>query len=46
MVPEILTETFRQKKNYNIRNCTALQGRRIKTAMYGSETKLSLGPNI
>ena len=45
--PEILTEIFPQKEsNYSLRNGTTLQGRSIKTAMYGSETKSSLGPKI
>ena len=47
MAPEILTETFRQNKiKYNLTNTKALLGRRIKTVMYGSETKLCLGPTI
>ena len=47
MVPEILTEIFPQKENnYSLRNSTALQGRSMKTVMYGSETKSSLGPKI
>ena len=47
MVPEILTEIFPQKEsNYSLRNSTALQGRSIKTVMYGSETISSLGPKI
>ena len=37
MAPEILTEIFPQKEsNYSLRNGTALQGRSIKTVMYGS----------
>ena len=41
MVPEILTETFpRKESNNNLRNSTALQGRSIKTAMYGSKLYL------
>ena len=47
MVPEILTEIFPQvESNYSLRNSTALQGRSIKTVMYGSETISSLGPKI
>ena len=47
MAPEILTEIFTQKEsNYSLRNSTALQGRSIKTAMYGSETISSLEPKI
>ena len=47
MTPEILTEIFPQKEsNYSLRNSTALQGRSIKTVMYDSETKSSLGPKI
>ena len=47
MASEILTEIFRQNKiKYNLKSTTALQGRRIKTAMYGSETKLCLGSTI
>ena len=47
MAPEILTEVFPQKEsNYSLRNRTALQGRSIKTVMYGSETIFSLGPKI
>ena len=47
MAPEILTEIFPQKEsNYSLRNSTALQGRSIKTVMYGSETISSLGPKI
>ena len=47
MAPEILTETFRQNKiKYNLTNTKALLGRRIKTVMYGSETKLCLGSTI
>ena len=39
MALEILTEIFPQKEsNYSLRNSTALQGRSIKTVMYGSET--------
>ena len=39
MVPEILTESFPHKEsNYNLISSTALQGRSIKTVMYGSET--------
>ena len=47
MTPEILTEIFPQKEtNCSFRNSTTLQGRNIKTAMYGSETISSLGPKI
>ena len=47
MAPEILAEIFPQKEsNYSLRNSTALQGRSIKTVMYGSETISSLGPKI
>ena len=47
MAPEILTEIFPQKEsNYSLRNSTALQGRSIKTAMYGLETISTLGPKI
>ena len=47
MAPEILTEVFPQKEsNYCLRNSTTLQGRSIKTVMYGSETISSLGPKI
>ena len=47
MAPELLTEIFPQKEsNYSLRNNTALQGRSIKTVMYGSETIPSLGPKI
>ena len=46
-MPEILTEIFPQKEsNYSLRSSTALQGRSIKTVMYGSETISSLGPKI
>ena len=39
MAPEILTEIFPQKEsNFSLRNSTALQGRSIKTVMYGSKT--------
>ena len=38
------SEIFPQKDNsYSFRNSTALQGRSIKTVMYGSETISSLG---
>ena len=38
MAPEILTEIFPQKENnYSLRNRATLQGRSIKTVMYGSE---------
>ena len=47
MAPELLTEIFPQKEsNCNLRNSTALQGRSIKSLMYGSETIYSLGPKI
>ena len=47
MAPEILAEIFPQKESdYSLRNSTALQGRSIKTVMYGSETISSLGPKI
>ena len=47
MASEILTEIFPQKEsNYSPRNSTALQGRSIKTIMYGSESISSLGPKI
>ena len=47
MAPEILTEIFPQKEsNYSLRNSTTLQGRSIKTVMYGSESISSLGPKI
>ena len=47
MAPEILTEIFPQKEsNYSLRNSTALVGRSIKTAMYGSETISSFRPKI
>ena len=47
MAPEILTEIFPQKEsNYSLRNSTTLQGRSIKTVMYGSETIFNLEPII
>ena len=47
MALEILTGIFPQtESNYSLRNSTALQGRSIKTVMYGSETISSLGPKI
>ena len=47
MAREILTEIFPQKEsNYSLRNSTALQGRSIKTVIYGSETIPGLGPKI
>ena len=47
MAPEILTEILPQKKsNYSLRNSTTLQGRSVKTVVYGSETMFSLGPKI
>ena len=42
MAPEILTEIF----PHSLRNSTTLQGRYIKTVMFGSETISSLGPKI
>ena len=37
MAPEMLTDIFPHKEsNYNLRNSTSLQGRGIKTVMYGS----------
>ena len=47
MAPEILTEIFPQKESsYSLRNSITLQGRSIKTVMYGSETISSLAPKI
>ena len=46
MVLEILTEIFPQKNSNSLRNSTTLQGRSIKTVMYGSETISSLGLKI
>ena len=47
MTPEILTEIFPQKESsYSYRNSTTLQGRSIRTVMYGSETISNLGPKI
>ena len=47
MASEILTEILPQKEsNYSLRNSTAIQGRSIKTVMYGSETTSSFGPKI
>ena len=47
MAPEILTEILpRKKSNYSLRNSTTLQGRSVKTVVYGSETMFSLGPKI
>ena len=47
MAPEILTEIFPQNESsYSLRKSTTLQGRSIKTAMYGSEPISSLGPKI
>ena len=47
MAPEILIEIFPQKEScYSLRNSTTLQGRSIKTVMYGLETISSLGPKI
>ena len=41
MASEIFTEIFPQKEsNYSFRNSTALQGRSIKTAMYGQKLYL------
>ena len=39
MVLETLREIFPQKEsNYSLRNSTTLQGRSVKTVIYGSET--------
>ena len=49
MAPEILTGIFPQKESiYSLRNrnSTTLQGRSIKTIMYDSETRSSLGRKI
>ena len=47
MATEILTEIFSQNESkYNLRKSTALEGRSIKTVMYGSETVSSLEPKI
>ena len=47
MASEILTEIFPQKEsNCSLKNSTALQGRSIKTAMYGSELISGLRPKI
>ena len=47
MTLEILTEIFPQKEsNYSLRNSTTLQGRSIKTVMYGSKTISRLLPKI
>ena len=47
MAPEILTEIFPQKESdCSLRNSTRVQGRSIKTVMYGSETISSLGQKI
>ena len=47
MASEILTEIFPQKEsNCSLKNSTALQGRSIKTAIYGSELISSLRPKI
>ena len=47
MASEILTEIFPHKENnYSLRNSATLQGRSIKTAMYGSKIISSLGPKI
>ena len=47
MAPELSTEIFPKKEsNYSLRSSTTLQGRSIKTVMYGSETISSLGPKI
>ena len=43
MTPEIFPQ---KQSNYSLRNSTALQGRSIRTIMYGSETISSLGPKI
>ena len=47
MATKILKEIFPQKEsNYSLRSSTALQGRSIKTVMYGSETVSNLEPKI
>ena len=47
MAPEILTKIFPQKEsNCSRRKSTVLQGRNIKTVMYGSENIYSLGLKI
>ena len=47
MAPEILMGIFPHKEsNYNLRTSTALEGRSIKTVMYGSETISGLGLKI
>ena len=47
IAPEILTEIFAQKEsNYNLRNSTTLQGRSMKTVMYGSDSISSLEQKI
>ena len=47
MASEILTEILPQKKsNYSLRNSPTLEGRSVKTVVYGSETIFSLGPKI
>ena len=43
MAPEIFPQ---KESNYSLRNSTALQGRRIITVMYRSETISSLEPKI
>ena len=47
MAPEILTDFFPKRKTITILEIgTTLQGRSIKTVMYGSGTISSLGPKI
>ena len=42
-----MTEIFPQKEsNFSLRNSTSLQGKSIKTVIYGSETISSLEPKI
>ena len=42
---ELLTEIFSDRESHNrLRNSTTLQGRSIKNAIYGSETRYSLVP--
>ena len=44
---ETLTEIFPHKEiNHSLGNRAMLQGRSVKTAMYGSETISSFGPKI
>ena len=45
--PEILREFFSQRNQLNtLRNSTTLQGRSMKTVMYGLEIISSLGPKL